>query len=240
MTVIKLKVEGSVKTVEFVGIDFGRAGVWAVSDIVMGEFAGDETEINYEVVPMTRKQYDNIQAFLDEEVVYDADTDIVFPETNAQLKADINAQGNSIVAILGTNAEYEERIAALEAGWGELTLRLATAEAKVAKLEAQNPIPITFNNWVVKGQELRLNVGGTGGDDCIIPVTNGFGGLCPSRIPGQPLNSQERIVTIEVNGAKHLLHVFSRGDTGRIADAVAANSDEIVTGTPAPEPTEGE
>ncbi len=118
-----------------------------------------------------------------------------------------------------------------------LGLSIANIFTRLAALEAMFPPPIVYRGWVVEGQELRLNLDGSDGDDCIVGVHNGFGGLCPARIPGQPANSQERILTIEVNGAKHLVHIFSRGDTGRMKDAIAANRSTQTISTPPPAPT---
>ncbi len=116
-------------------------------------------------------------------------------------------------------------------------LSIANIFERLAALEAMFPPPIVYRGWVVEGQELRLNLDGSDGDDCIIGVENGFGGLCPARIAGQPANSQERILTIEVNGAKHLVHIFSRGDTGRMKDAIAANLSTQTISTPPPPET---
>lgn len=115
-----------------------------------------------------------------------------------------------------------------------LGLSIANIFTRLMALEAMSPSPIVYRGWVVEGQELRLNLDGSDGDDCIIGVHNGFGGLCPARIAGQPANSSERMLTIEVNGAKHLVHIFSRGDTGRMKDAVAANLPTQTISTPPP------
>ncbi|MCH9663750.1 MAG: hypothetical protein K0U66_08880 [Gammaproteobacteria bacterium] len=110
---------------------------------------------------------------------------------------------------------------------------IANIFARLQVLEANNPPPIIFDNWVVQNQELRLNVGGSTGDDCIIDMSHGYT-LCPSRIAGQPADSLERMVSILVNGTVSKLHVFSWGDTGSIADAVRANRDTQTRGTPRP------
>ncbi len=152
------------------------------------------------------------------------------------------AHYNRILAHIGTHTTHasHEDLPPLEQTQVEQDINRAFISIgnifpRLVKLEKAFVPPIIFDKWVVQGQELRLNRGGSTGDDCIIGITNGFGGLCPSRIEGQPEESQERILTIEVNGSTHLLHIFSRGDTGRIADAIASNSQVPTLGTSRPE-----
>ncbi|MCH9665503.1 MAG: hypothetical protein K0U41_06600 [Gammaproteobacteria bacterium] len=210
MTKINLKVEGSIKTVQFVGAAIRGAsgdGTISITDFTMGEFSETDVQIitpsgNGWVV-MTQRQYDNIVAFMDEEVVYDADTEIEFPETNAQLKADINAQGNSIVSILGTNAEQDKRIARLEAEDGTI-----------------------YTKWVVRGTEFQCETDNRDDGYASVDLANGFIGKSHPISPDDDSDSSQLLRIKTPLGVLTIKTAVL--ELGKVRDAVNNGSDEAV------------
>ena len=214
MTDIKLIIEGSTKSIKFGRLDianYGNGVAVPAHAVVIGDFTEGETVVNNEYVAMTAKQHANIKAFLDEEVVYDADTDIVFPETNAQLKADINAQGNSIVAVISTNAEQDERLEKLE--------RQAGA--------------IEFDEWSMKGAILIGKLGTR--NVCRIDLSADYD---IDQVPYNDVaeDDGERLLTISKGGVTRKFHTFTSGDMGAIVDQ-ASNPQPGTIVSQVPKPT---
>ena len=168
---------------------------------------------------------------------YDADTRTFAVDTHADDNGTDGATAHAELVRLTTHTTHPHGdmsiIPLWQQGLNALGVSIANIFGRLEVLEANNPPPIEFDSWVVQNQELRLNVGGSTGDDCIIDMSHGYT-LCPSRIAGQPADSLERMVSILVNGTVSKLHVFSWGDTGSIADAVRANRDTQTRGTPRP------
>ena len=211
MTVIKLTIEGSIKSVEFIGF---RAGKKPIHEINLGEYTDGTATVlgrRTEPIPMTQRQYDNIKAFMDEEVVYDADTVIDFPETNAQLKADINNLGTHHIGFL-------ERFDAIE----KALATLGIMDKRV------------FVKWIVRGTEFQCEMPNVDDGLASFDLKSGFDGFSEDLNPDDP-NDTRQMMYLKTREFGTFRIITARQELGRIRDAVNANAAEAVHSEALPE-----
>ncbi len=219
MAVIKLRTEAGVKLVEFVSSNFeGYAdGVVPASKVKLGKFSEAGTSVlkPWDTVEMTRRQYDNIVAFKGESIAYDADTDIVFPETNAQLKADINNLGTHHIGFLERFDAIEKALATL----GMMDKRV-------------------FVKWIVRGTEFQCEMPNVDDGLASFDLKSGFDGFSEDLNPDDP-NDTRQMMYLKTREFGTFRIITARQELGRIRDAVNANAAEAVHSEALPE-TEGD
>ncbi len=148
MTTINLIESSDYKQVQFVGVSFTEGltttDTLNTHNITLGEYQGVGAAVNNKLVRMTQRQYDNIVAFKGEAITYDADTEIEFPETNAQLKTDINTLGLSIAGIF----------------------------KRLTRIEATSDV--FYTSFIVRGRELQCFTGDRGKSICSVNLATNF------------------------------------------------------------------
>ncbi len=210
MTTIKLIENGGIKSVDFGGNVFG---VLTSDAITVGEYHPVQNVLIVNALPVrgvSQRQYDNIKAFLPEKVEYDADTVIEFPETNAQLKTDINNLGTHHVAFI-------ERFKTIEAA---LAL-LVTLDERV------------FVKWIVRGTEFQCEMPNVKDGLASFDLKDGFDGFSEDLNPDDP-NDSRQMLYLKTREFGTFRIITARQELGRIRDAVNANSDVAVHSEPLP------